>query len=52
MSGKSYCYRVRTKHILEKDLFRPLGNRPISNISAPEPLVALRWTCYEYHSAH
>jgi len=42
MPGKSDSYRVRTKRILEKDLFPPLGNRPIGNISAPELLAALR----------
>lgn len=42
MPEKSGSYRVRTKRILEKDLYPPLGNRPIAAITAPELLAALR----------
>tara|TARA_R110000772_G_scaffold61283_1_gene138136 strand:- start:130029 stop:131078 length:1050 start_codon:yes stop_codon:yes gene_type:complete len=42
MDDKSESYRVRTRRILEKDLFPYLGNRPIANITAPDLLVVLR----------
>ena len=42
MPEKSDSYRVRTKRILDKDLFPPLGNRPIADITAAELLAALR----------
>lgn len=42
MPGKSDSYRVRTRRILEKDLFPQLGNRPIAGIAAPELLAVLR----------
>ena len=42
MDDKSESYRVRTGRILEKDLYPYLGNRPITEISAPELLATLR----------
>lgn len=42
MPVKSEGHRVRTRRILEKDLYPPLGNRPIADIAAPELLAALR----------
>tara|TARA_R110002110_G_scaffold110071_5_gene274521 strand:+ start:5755 stop:6984 length:1230 start_codon:yes stop_codon:yes gene_type:complete len=42
MPGKSESYSVRTRRILEKDLFPHLGNRPIAGITAPELLAVLR----------
>ncbi|KZX58220.1 integrase [Halioglobus sp. HI00S01] len=42
MPAKSESYRVRTKRILEKDLYPSLGSRPIAAITAPELLAALR----------
>ena len=42
MKEKSDSYRVRTLRILEKDLFPFLGNRPVSQIKAPELLAVLR----------
>ena len=42
MPGKSESYNVRTRRILEKDLFPYLGARPIGGISAPELLAVLR----------
>ena len=42
LQGKSDSYRDRTQRLLKKDLFPPLGNRPISQITAPELLMALR----------
>ncbi|MDO8860997.1 integrase arm-type DNA-binding domain-containing protein [Haliea sp. E1-2-M8] len=42
MDDKSESYRVRTRRILEKDLFPHLGNRPISNITALDLLAVLR----------
>jgi integrase len=42
MPDKSKSYRERTGRILKKDLYPVLGNRPISAITAPELLAALR----------
>ncbi|MEH6589166.1 MAG: integrase arm-type DNA-binding domain-containing protein [Halioglobus sp.] len=42
MPEKSESYRVRTKRILDKDLYPSLGSRPIAVITAPELLAALR----------
>jgi integrase len=42
MGNCSESHRTRTMRALEKDLFPPLGNRPIASISAPELLAALR----------
>lgn len=42
MPTKSESYKTRTGRILEKDLYPPLGNRPIASITAPELLAALR----------
>tara|TARA_R110001599_G_scaffold8651_30_gene42441 strand:+ start:11202 stop:12446 length:1245 start_codon:yes stop_codon:yes gene_type:complete len=42
MPTKSESYRDRTGRILEKDLYPPLGARPIASITAPELLAALR----------
>lgn len=39
---RSESHRTRTLRALEKDLFPPLGNRPISSITAPVLLAALR----------
>ncbi len=42
MSDKSQNHRDRTLRALEKDLFPPLGRRPITSITPPELLTALR----------
>ncbi|WP_290518021.1 integrase arm-type DNA-binding domain-containing protein [Alcanivorax sp.] len=42
MPDKSESYRVRTRRILEKDLFPVLGQRPVGAIKPPEMLAALR----------
>ncbi|TXS96197.1 DUF4102 domain-containing protein [Parahaliea maris] len=42
MPEKSKSYQDRTGRILEKDLYPVLGSRPISAITAPELLAALR----------
>ena len=42
LSEKSDSYRVRTQRLLKKDLYPPLGNRPISQITSAELLLALR----------
>jgi len=42
MIGKSESYRVRTRRILEKDLYPYIGTRPISEITPPELLAVLR----------
>jgi integrase len=42
LQGKSDSYRDRTKRLLKNDLYPPLGSRPISQITAPELLMALR----------
>jgi len=42
LSEKSDSYRDRTQRLLKNDLYPPLGNRPISQITAPELLMALR----------
>jgi integrase len=42
LQGKSESYRDRTQRLLKNDLYPPLGNRPISQITAPELLMALR----------
>ena len=42
LSEKSDSYRDRTSRLLKKDLYPPLGNRPISQITAAELLMALR----------
>jgi len=42
MPDKSESYRVRTRRILEKDLFPVIGQRPVGAIKPPEMLAALR----------
>jgi integrase len=42
MPDKSKGHRKRTLSVLKKDLFPTIGNRPVSDISAPELLSALR----------
>jgi len=42
MPGKSEGHKKRTWRALEKDLFPWLGSRPISNVTPPELLAALR----------
>ena len=42
MTDRSERHRTRTIAALEKDLFPQIGNRPISQINAPELLMALR----------
>lgn len=42
MSDKSSSHKSRTIRALERDLFPQLGRRPISQITAPELLMALR----------
>jgi integrase len=42
LQDKSGSYRDRTQRLLKNDLYPPLGNRPISQITAPELLMALR----------
>lgn len=42
MKSKSKNHKVRVLRILEKDLIPSLGHRPISQITAPEILAALR----------
>lgn len=42
MTDKSESHQSRTWNALKNDLFPPLGNRPISQITAPELLMALR----------
>lgn len=42
MPNKSESYRVRTRRILEKDLFPVIGQRPVGAIKPPEMLAALR----------
>jgi integrase len=42
LSEKSDSYRDRTRRLLKNDLYPPLGNRPVSQITAPELLMALR----------
>ncbi|RLA38790.1 MAG: integrase [Gammaproteobacteria bacterium] len=42
MHDRSQSHKDRTMSALEKDLFPSLGNRPISNITAPELLASLR----------
>jgi integrase len=42
MHDRSQSHQKRTLSALEKDLFPPLGNRPIASITAPELLAALR----------
>ena len=42
MIDKSNSHQKRTWSSLKKDLFPPLGNRPINQITAPELLMALR----------
>jgi integrase len=42
MEDMSESYRVRTRRILDNDLFPQLGRRPVSEIEAPELLAVLR----------
>ena len=42
MYDKSMSHQKRTMSALERDLFPYLGNRPISNITAPELLASLK----------
>lgn len=42
MADKSESYRSRSLRILKKDLFPPLGRRPVSALAEPEILSALR----------
>jgi len=42
MNDRSKSHRERTLRAMEKDLFPKLGNRPISEINAPELLATLR----------
>lgn len=42
LADKSESYRDRSWGLLKNDLFPPLGDRPISQITAPELLMALR----------
>ena len=42
MPDKSESYRVRTRRILEKDLFPVIGQRPVGAIKPPEMLAARR----------
>ena len=42
LSEKSDSYRDRTQRLLKKDLYPPLGNRPVSQITSAELLMALR----------
>ena len=42
MSDKSKSHQDRTMRALKKDMFPPLGNRPIAEITAKELLQALR----------
>lgn len=42
MSSKSESYQVRTRRILDKDMFPHLGSRPIASVTAPELLAVLR----------
>lgn len=42
LQEKSASYRDRTKRLLRNDLYPPLGSRPVSQITAPELLMALR----------
>jgi integrase len=42
IADKSDSYKDRTWRLLNNDLFPPLGNRPINQITAPELLMALR----------
>ena len=42
MADKSESYRSRSLRILKKDLFPPLGGRPVSALAEPEILSALR----------
>ena len=42
MQNKSEGHRKRTLNALKKDLFPRIGNRPVSDISAPELLSVLR----------
>ena len=42
MPDKSESYRIRTRRILEKDLFPVIGQRPVGAIKPPEMLAALR----------
>lgn len=42
MKDRSKSHRNRTKRALEKDLYPPIGHRPIAQLGAPEVLRALR----------
>jgi integrase len=42
MANKSDGHKIRITRLLEKDLYPSIGNRPISEITAPEMLTALR----------
>ncbi|WP_226704567.1 tyrosine-type recombinase/integrase [Microbulbifer elongatus] len=42
MGGKSESYRVRTKRMLERELYPYIGSRPIAEITSPELLAVLK----------
>jgi integrase len=42
LADKSHSHKDRSWRLLKNDLFPPLGNRPINQITSPELLMALR----------